>query len=92
MATINGYTFEDLDRYTDTELAAWTLAGYTGAGTKRKTFLGSRYANVQKIVNEILRTKKIPAVEKRDIEALEKAVKELYNEAADELIKAIKEE
>ena len=41
------------DDHTDLELALMVLLGYFGNGSTRKTKLGSRYGNVQKLVNKI---------------------------------------
>lgn len=84
--------FEQLDKYSTEELAAWTLAGYTGYGDERKTFLGSRYYDVQRVVNEVLGNSIIKPAERTDTAALEKAVKATYSSAADELISLIRKE
>lgn len=39
--------------HTDLELALMVLLGYFGNGSERKRKLGSRYNNVQRIVNQI---------------------------------------
>jgi len=41
------------DDHTDLELALMVLLGYFGNGSERKRKLGSRYNNVQRIVNQI---------------------------------------
>lgn len=90
--TVKG-KFKNLDLYSDAELAGWTLAGYTGFGTERKTFLGKRYLAVQNIVNKVLKDAEIPYGGSRpDYESLEKAVRSVYAQASEELIKAIEKE
>ena len=42
--------------YSNLELALMVLLNYLGAGTNRKKILGSRYKEVQDLVNEIIRT------------------------------------
>lgn len=44
-----------LSQYSDLELALMVLLGYFGNGQTRKNNLGSRYAAVQGIVEQILR-------------------------------------
>lgn len=44
-----------LNSYTDLELALMVLLGYYGNGQDRKNKLGSRYSDVQAIVEQILR-------------------------------------
>ena len=83
--------FEDLSMYTDTELAAWSLAGYTGNGPARKALLGVRYPAVQAIVNEVLKTGVCPPAG-TDLDVLENAVHAVYADAADEIIKLIRKE
>lgn len=43
-----------LDKYSDEELAKMVIRGDFGNGQTRKDKLGSRYSNVQKIVNQII--------------------------------------
>jgi len=83
--------FEDLSLYTDAELAAWSLAGYTGNGPARKAFLGYRYSAVQDIVNEVLKTGVCPP-SGTDLDVLEDAVRTVYADAAGEIIKLIRKE
>lgn len=48
-------TMQPLASYSDLELALMVLLGYYGNGAARKQKLGSRYATVQGIVEQILR-------------------------------------
>lgn len=48
-------TLQPLASYSDLELALMVLLGYYGNGAARKQKLGSRYATVQGMVEQILR-------------------------------------
>lgn len=84
--------FRDLSLYCDEELALCVWAGFFGEGAERKNKLGNRYAAVQDIVNKQGRTQLIEPINKVDLDALTKAVKTTYDEAADELIELIEKE
>ena len=43
----------DVNRYSDLDLAFMVLLGYFGTGSTRKKKLGSRYKDVQALVNQI---------------------------------------
>lgn len=68
---------KQLNQYSDLELALMVLLGYFGNGQTRKNNLGSRYAAVQGIVEQILRGT-VPAgsgmFEKEKIKAAVQAV------------------
>lgn len=86
--------FKDLDLYSNEELALCVWAGFLGDSYARKQKLGNRYSAVQAIVNKQASTQLIEPIQKSTpmIGALKKAVKETYDEAADELIEAIVKE
>ena len=50
--SIKNETANELDKYTDEELAKMVWQGKFGNGEERKNKLGDRYYNVQKLVNE----------------------------------------
>ena len=82
----------DISLYSDEELALCVWAGFLGYGVTRKSKLGSRYAAVQALVDKQSKTKVIEPGAKHDTEALKKAVKSLYSEAADEVVALIEKE
>ena len=81
---------KDLSEYTDAELALCVWAGFLGDGVVRKSKLGTRYKSVQSLVDKQARTQLIEPIKAYDFEAVEKAVRETYDDAADELIDLIK--
>lgn len=55
-AGLNGYG-DDLNKYTDLQLAQKVIKGEFGNGNARKEVLGNRYESVQELVNDILTNK-----------------------------------
>ena len=53
----------ELDKYSDEELAKMVIHGDFGNGNERVQKLGSRYDKVQKLVNDILNKKDTPSVD-----------------------------
>lgn len=51
----------NIDTYTDLELALMVLLDYLGRGDARKKKLGNRFKSVQNLVNYILANKEVPA-------------------------------
>lgn len=82
----------DLKLYSDEELALCCWAGFLGNGADRKNRLGSRYAAVQSIVDKQYKSQIIEPSKKYDKEAVKKAVKSLYDDAAVELVSLIEKE
>lgn len=53
-------TVGSISSYTNLELALMCICGYLGNGDQRKSKLGSRYNAVQKLVDQILNSNKVP--------------------------------
>lgn len=88
----------NINTYTDLELALMVLLNYLGTGATRKKKLGARYKAVQELVNNILDHNVIPAgTGNTTIEELNKVLLELepthedYLDYIDEIIDMIKE-
>lgn len=82
-----------LSEYSDTELSLLVWLGAFGNGANRKAVLGSRFNAVQDLVEQQARTGICePGKSIIDLEALKKAVKATYSDAADDLIKTIEKE
>lgn len=65
----------NINTYTDLELALMVLLDYLGEGYVRKKKLGDRFKSVQNLVNYILAKKEVPAgTGSLTIEALNKAL------------------
>lgn len=47
-------TIQKVSTYSTLELALMAILGYVGVGSERRTILGARYEEVQKVVNTIL--------------------------------------
>lgn len=87
-------TLQNLNSYSDLELALMILLGYFGNGSARKSKLGSRYAAAQGIVEQILRGT-VPAGSGNVTAAsIEKAVRNTFqdciNEITEEIVNAVK--
>ena len=80
-----------LSTYSDLELALMVLLNYFGTGSARRQKLGSRYAAVQKIVDQICHGT-VPAGEgsgKVDPAKLDAAIKAVFSSDMDEMRKEI---
>ena len=87
-----------IDSYTDLELALMVLLDYLGTGNVRKNKLGSRYKDVQSLVNYILLNNEIPeGTGNTTIEDLNKVLLQMepshndYVDYVDEIIDKVKE-
>lgn len=85
---------QNLNSYSDLELALMVLLGYFGNGAVRKQKLGARYNAAQGIVEQILRGS-VPAGSGNVTSAsIEKAVRNTFqdciNEITEEIINGIK--
>lgn len=75
-----------LSSYSDLELALMILIGCYGNGNDRRQALGSRYAAAQGIVEQILRTDKIPnGTGSADPDQIRKAVSSVFNDMIKEI-------
>ena len=88
----------NINSYTDLELALMVLLDYLGSGQVRKKKLGSRYHDVQVLVNFILAYSEIPeGTGNLTIEELHRALLDMkpsdddYNEYCEQLIYRVKE-
>ena len=84
-------TLQNLNSYSDLELALLVIQGYYGNGQDRKNKLGARYAAVQAIVEQILRgtvpAGTGPAVIKTKVKtAVTKALQETITELTEDII------
>ena len=82
---------QSLNSYSDLELALLVIQGYYGNGQDRKNRLGSRYAKVQGIVEQILRgtvpAGTGPAVIKTKVKAaVTKALQKSITELTEDII------
>lgn len=78
--------------YNDLELALMVLLGYMGNGTARVQKLGDRYSAVQKLVQQIIDTQKIPSGSSYTRDQITKAVQSVLNTDIKEFAEAIKNE
>lgn len=79
-----------LNTYSDLELALMVLLNYFGTGATRKQKLGSRYAAVQKIVDQICHGT-VPAGKGGAVDPakLDDAIKKVFSSDMDEIRKEI---
>lgn len=78
--------------YNDLELALMVLLGYMGNGADRVKKLGDRYSTVQKLVQQIIDTQKIPSGSSYTKDQVTKAVQSVLNTDIKEFAEAIKNE
>lgn len=79
---------QQINKYSDLELALMALLGYLGNGEARKNKLGSRYNTVQGIVNQIL-AGTVPAGSGIDPERIRRAVLNVFTEVISETAEEI---
>ena len=86
-------TIQNLDTYSDLELALMVVLGYFGNGATRKAKLGARYAAVQAIVEQIVKGT-VPAGSGRlpQEDKIKDAVKSVFIDIINELSEEIKDE
>lgn len=91
-------TINNINSYTDLELALMVLLDYLGTGQARKKKLGNRYHDVQVLVNLILANNEIPeGTGNLTIEELHRALLDMkptdddYVSYCDEIIDRVKE-
>lgn len=78
-----------LSTYSDLEAALMVIIGCYGNGDARRNALGSRYANVQKLVDQILNSGKVPNGSGADPEAIQKALLQTFYDTIDEITKEV---
>ena len=74
-----------LSSYSDLELALMILIGCYGNGEARRKALGSRYPAAQGLVEDILRTDRIPDGSGTDPETLQKAMLTTFYDVINEI-------
>ena len=81
------------ESYSDLELALLVLHGCYGNGSARQKALGVRYAKVQKLVEYILSTGRVPDGSGADPEQIRKAVTSVFSniikDVSNEVIKRL---
>ena len=82
-------TLQNLNSYSDLELALMVLLGYFGNGSTRKSRLGARYTAVQGIVEQILRGAVPAGSGNITATSIEKAVRNTFQDCIDELTEEI---
>ena len=78
--------------YSTLELALMVLLGYFGNGSVRVQKLGDRYSEVQKLVQQIIDTQKIPSGVTYTKDQINKAVQSVLNTDIKELTEEITNE
>lgn len=78
--------------YNNLELALMVLLGYMGNGSVRVQKLGDRYSDVQKLVQQIIDTQKIPSGTSYTKDQVKKAVQSVLNTDIKEFTEAITNE
>lgn len=73
----------DINTYSDLELALMVLLDYLGSGNKRKEILGNRYKPVQELVNYILFDDTVPKGSGMDATTVRKVLNEMAPSSAD---------
>lgn len=73
----------DINTYSDLELALMVLLDYLGSGNKRKQILGARYKSVQELVNYILYNNTIPKGSGMDATRVRKVLNDMAPTSAD---------
>ena len=81
-----------VSKYNDLELALMVLLGWCGNGQARRDKLGSRYNDVQGIVEELLQGRIPEGGGNVDPDKLEKAVNKTFEEVLMEISEEIKQE
>ena len=81
-----------VSKYNDLELALMVLLGWCGNGQARRDLLGSRYNDVQGIVEELLQGHIPDGGGGVDPEKLEKAVNKTFDQVLKEIAEEIKNE
>lgn len=81
----------NLSSYSDLELALMVMLGYYGNGSARRQALGSRYAAVQAIVDQMISTQRVPDGKGADMDLIQKAVMSTFYDSIADVTKEIME-